>query len=191
MSTECAHKFEKWHPISDPLFNGVRCVKCSKVTRADLLPSATVEMRALNPPQPVTINGRPIGLEDVAVMYAAERQAADAYLSDFSGAPPILTGRPAGEHKDEGKPAVQYLEPEFLEAVGRAMGYGAKKYAERNYRKGIAQSRLVGSVLRHIFAWMRREDVDAESGLPHLAHAGASLNMLMWMSIHRLDLDDR
>jgi hypothetical protein len=166
MSTECAHKFEEWHPISDPLFNGVQCVKCGKATRADLLPPATVEMRALNTPQPVIRNGKPVGLEYVAVVLR-------------------------GEHKDDGKPAVQYLEPEFLEAVGRAMGYGAKKYAERNYRKGIAQSRLVGSVLRHLFAWMRREDVDPESGLPHLAHAGASLNMLMWMSIHRLDLDDR
>lgn len=103
----------------------------------------------------------------------------------------IQLGNEGGEHKDDGKPAVQYLEPEFLEGVGRAMGYGAKKYAERNYRKGIKPSRLVASVLRHIFAWMRREDNDPESGLPHLYHAGASLNMLVWMVHHKKELDDR
>lgn len=97
----------------------------------------------------------------------------------------------SGDHKDEGKPEVQYLDPGFLEDVGRVFGFGARKYAPWNYQKGIAYTRLVGSVLRHMFAFMRREDMDPESGLPHLAHAGASLQMLYFMWRERKERDDR
>lgn len=96
-----------------------------------------------------------------------------------------------GQHKDDGKPAVNLLVAEFMEDVGYVMGFGAKKYAPNNYKNGIEHSRLLGSVLRHLFAYMRCEDLDPESKLPHLAHAGASLQMLYWMTKRRPDLDDR
>lgn len=101
---------------------------------------------------------------------------------------PVVEG---GEHKDAGKPAVQLLEAEFLLAIAEVMEFGARKYGARNYRKGIAWTRLYGSVLRHLLAWVQGHNKDPESNLPHLAHAGASLMMLMQMTTHRSDLDDR
>lgn len=72
---------------------------------------------------------------------------------------------------DQGKPAVDLLPFLALAGVGEVLGYGAKKYAANNWRKGLAWSRLSAAALRHLFAFMRGEDLDPESGLPHLDHA--------------------
>lgn len=96
-----------------------------------------------------------------------------------------------GGHKDEGKPMVQHVDPRFLFAVGNVMAFGAKKYDVNNWRKGIEHMRLAGSVLRHMCSWIMRENLDPESGLPHLAHAGASLMMLYTTTITHPNLDDR
>ena len=96
-----------------------------------------------------------------------------------------------GDHKDDGKSMVQLIDPSFLFAVGEVMAFGAKKYAPNNWRKGIHTMRLCGSVLRHVYAWMMREDRDPESKLSHLAHAGASLMMLYMTTKLHPDLDDR
>lgn len=78
-----------------------------------------------------------------------------------------------------------------LFAVGDAFTYGAKKYADHNYRLGMKWSRLLGAALRHLAAWGAGEDHDPESGLPHLAHAGACVLMLLDAELQRLGTDDR
>ncbi len=60
-----------------------------------------------------------------------------------------------------------------------------------NWRGGITYSRLIGAALRHIFAILRGEDLDPESGLPHVHHASCCLMFLSAMMSHRKDLDDR
>lgn len=96
-----------------------------------------------------------------------------------------------GAHHDDGKPRVELIDPHLLEGVGRVLAWGAGKYAERNWEKGIRASRLYGSALRHLLAWARREDLDPESGLPHLHHLVACVMMLAWTVRERPDLDDR
>lgn len=92
---------------------------------------------------------------------------------------------------DEEKVRLDLLPFEALMDVGRAMTYGAKKYADHNYRKGMAWGRLLAAALRHLVAWGSGQDDDPESGLPHLAHATACLLMLRDAEIHRLGTDDR
>ena len=63
--------------------------------------------------------------------------------------------------------------------VAAVLTYGAAKYDDRNWETGIMWGRLYGAALRHLFAWWGGEDMDPESGLPHLAHATCCLMFLM------------
>ena len=96
-----------------------------------------------------------------------------------------------GLHYDKGKPRVDLLDPDFLLAVGKVLGFGCNKYNDHNWRGGIPISKLIGSCLRHLFAVNRGEDIDSESGLPHTAHLGCDSMFLHWTLKYRPDLDDR
>jgi hypothetical protein len=89
------------------------------------------------------------------------------------------------------KPPLDLLTLEFLTGTAQALGYGIFKYGRHNYKGGIDHSRLIAATLRHLNQYNNGEDTDKETGLSHLAHAAASLNMLMWMVANRPDLDDR
>jgi predicted HAD superfamily Cof-like phosphohydrolase len=57
--------------------------------------------------------------------------------------------------------------------------YGAGKYGDRNWEKGLDYTRLFAAVMRHLLAWRGGEDIDPESGLHHLKHARANLAMIL------------
>jgi hypothetical protein len=92
---------------------------------------------------------------------------------------------------DKEKARVDLVDFEFVEGLGHVLGFGAKKYAAHNWRGGIHFSRLLGAAIRHIGALNKGEDVDPESGLPHVHHLGCCVMFLSWMMKHRPDLDDR
>ena len=75
--------------------------------------------------------------------------------------------------------------------VGKVLTYGAKKYSERNWEKGLAWSRCYGAALRHLLAWHKGETNDPETGLNHLAHAACELLFLLEFSRTHPELDDR
>lgn len=85
----------------------------------------------------------------------------------------------AGRHYDDEKPLVGEISPEAIEAEGMVLLYGQKKYGLANWRRGIHFTRLYASALRHLLAWRRGEDIDLESGLPHLAHARVNIGFLL------------
>lgn len=85
-----------------------------------------------------------------------------------------------GVHYDDGKPPLQLLPAEYLQAAARAFAYGAQKYSARNWELGgIGYDRLFGSLMRHLWSYHSGETVDPESSLSHLDHACASLAMLV------------
>ena len=84
-----------------------------------------------------------------------------------------------GKKFDAGKPSMSLLPGEAMEAIARVLDYGAKKYDAHNWRKGMSWSRLLDGGLRHLFAFARGERKDPETGLSHLAHAGAGLLFLI------------
>lgn len=92
---------------------------------------------------------------------------------------------------DNEKPPLALLDPEFLEEVGRVLGFGARKYAADNWRNGISHRRLISAAYRHLGAINKGEDIDPESGLPHTGHLGCCIMFLDWMGKNRPDLDDR
>jgi hypothetical protein len=96
-----------------------------------------------------------------------------------------------GSKYDSSKPRMDLLDADFLEGVANVLTFGANKYAAHNWRGGIAASRLIAAAYRHLGAINKGEDIDAESGLPHVYHASCCLMFLASMLNTRPDLDDR
>lgn len=96
-----------------------------------------------------------------------------------------------GKKYDGGKPDLSLLPREFVEQVSLAFMYGEKKYGRYNYMGGMDWHRLIAATLRHVFAWAWGEDRDSESGLSHLAHAGATIAMLISYQSNGLGKDTR
>lgn len=96
-----------------------------------------------------------------------------------------------GFKDDDSKPPVSLVSGHALLGIASVMGYGALKYTRHNYRLGMQWTRLVDAAMRHLIAFNEGEDDDPESGLPHLAHAGASVCMLMDLVGREAGTDDR
>lgn len=92
---------------------------------------------------------------------------------------------------DGGKSRVDLIPPEFIEALGRHYGVGALKYAERNWEKGMSWSRCYASALRHMLAFWRGEEIDEETGSPHVIAAAWNMAALHWYAAHGAGTDDR
>lgn len=56
------------------------------------------------------------------------------------------------------------------EQYAKVLTKGSEKYAERNWEKGMAWSKVLASLERHVQAFKRGEDYDPETGLLHSAH---------------------
>lgn len=70
------------------------------------------------------------------------------------------------------KPAkLSQIPPQALLVLGEVYGMGAEKYERFNFRKGYNWSLSYDALFRHVLASLDGEDLDQESGLPHLAHA--------------------
>ena len=96
-----------------------------------------------------------------------------------------------GTKHDQNKPRMDLLCPSFTRGVAEVLTFGAKKYAPNNWRKGIEYSRIIGAIHRHLASIQEGEDIDPESGLPHIYHIGCNAQFLGWMMKERPDLDDR
>ena len=92
---------------------------------------------------------------------------------------------------DEGKPRMDLIPPEGLFEIAKVFTYGADKYDDWNWCKGLRWGRTVAASLRHIFQWIGGEDDDKETGLSHLAHAGCCMMMLISMIERGAGDDDR
>jgi hypothetical protein len=69
---------------------------------------------------------------------------------------------------------------------------GALKYGRSNFRAiGVRASIYVDAVKRHVNAWFEGEDIDRDSGLPHMAHALACLAILVDADAAGVLNDDR
>jgi len=78
-----------------------------------------------------------------------------------------------------------------LAALARVYGYGAGKYDDNNWRKGYAWSLSYAALQRHLNAFWSGDDMDYESGLPHLAHAAWHCLTLMTFMYDNPEKDDR
>lgn len=82
----------------------------------------------------------------------------------------------------------------WLQQLGLVCGMGAEKYDDDNWRKGYSWRLSYGALQRHIQSFWSGEELDPESGLPHLAHAAWHTMVLYTFSNNRPrygEFDDR
>jgi len=85
-----------------------------------------------------------------------------------------------GLKNDFGKPEWYLLPFKAVGEIVKVLTFGAKKYSPDNWRYvPDGERRYFSALLRHLAAWHDGEDIDKESGLSHLAHAGCCLLFLM------------
>lgn len=110
----------------------------------------------------------------------------DMYLGDFGGG-----GEDKGLRFNENKTRYDLLEPYAIEQLAKVFTFGARKYEDHNWLRGMKWSKMLASLKRHIAAFERGEDFDKESGLHHMSHAAWNANGLVSYYKHYPQGDDR
>lgn len=96
-----------------------------------------------------------------------------------------------GRKMDAGKAPMELLSSIALFATAEILAIGAKKYSPDGWRKGIEWRRVIGACYRHLAAFADGEDLDPESGKPHIDHLACEVMFLQEFVRTRKDLDDR
>jgi len=122
----------------------------------------------------------------------------DTILYESSRAAALSKG---GMKDDADKVRLELIPPELLFAVGDILTSGAKKYADRNWEKGMKWGRVFGALMRHMWAWWGGKgpttksflftDLDTETGKSHLWHAGCCIAFLIAFEERGVGEDDR
>jgi hypothetical protein len=98
----------------------------------------------------------------------------------------------AGGHKaDDVKIPCELLPPVALIEIAKVLQFGSKKYAAWNWAKGLSYTRVLGAILRHVFAYLMGEDKDPETGLSHVAHAACECLFILHYEKFKPEFDDR
>ena len=92
---------------------------------------------------------------------------------------------------DNGKPPIHLIPPDVILRLARVYQYGARKYAPRNWEKGMDWSRVYRAAIAHLFDWWMRTGPDPETGKSHLWHAGCCIMFLVCYELRMVGTDDR
>jgi len=104
----------------------------------------------------------------------------------------ILGLRPReGVKYDAGKAPYHLVPWDAVSAIAAVLGVGAQKYGARNWERGMDWSRPFAACIRHLEAWWQGENVDQETGLSHLWHAGCCIVFLIAYERRGSGRDDR
>lgn len=136
-----------------------------------------------------------------------EGQRPDEIWHTVEGGPPApplpKMGTPPteGRKDDKDKVRIELIAPELLFAVGDVSTFGAKKYGDRNWEKGMSWSRVFGALMRHMWCWWGGAlptsknfvfgDLDMETGKSHLWHAACCIMYLIAYEARGTGIDDR
>lgn len=102
---------------------------------------------------------------------------------------------------DEDKARFELIPPESLFALAMVLSFGAKKYAARNWEKGMSWGRVFGATMRHLWAWWGGKaptntnfvlgELDVDTGYSHLWHAMFGVAVLIAYEERKIGEDDR
>ena len=92
---------------------------------------------------------------------------------------------------DQNKCRIDLIPPEIIIAIGDVLTFGAAKYGDRNWEKGLPYGRIFAAAMRHLWVWWSGADRDAESGMSHLHHAIVNVMFLLVWQSRKCGIDDR
>lgn len=109
------------------------------------------------------------------------------------GTPFIYVNLPptAGVKFDGEKIRPELFPPEAFEALCELYARGAKKYGDRNWERGMSWSRMFGALMRHAWAWMRRESYDSETKAHHMLAVAFNAIAIYTYETRKIGTDDR
>jgi hypothetical protein len=91
-----------------------------------------------------------------------------------------------------GKVPFSTIPSEVIAELGLVMLEGARKYGRHNYRAaGVRASVYFDAAIRHLTRWWEGEDLDPDSGMPHLIHAMACCTVIRDSQVYDNWVDDR
>jgi hypothetical protein len=96
-----------------------------------------------------------------------------------------------GRKDDQQKLRYELIAPEIDAALAAVLTYGAMKYEDRNWERGMDWSRPYAALKRHMDAWWAGEQFDPETGFPHLWNAACCLMFLISYECRGTGVDDR
>ncbi len=103
----------------------------------------------------------------------------------------IKRAKQGGRKDDLGKVPLHLLPFDALYGISAVLEFGAKKYGDRNWEKGMAWHRPFSACIRHLCKWWLCKGPDPETGLSHLAHAGCCILFLIAYELRGIGHDDR
>lgn len=95
-----------------------------------------------------------------------------------------------GVKYDQGKLRYDLIPPEVMDSLARVLKFGAEKYADRNWEKGMDWMRIYRAAQGHLLDWQRGE-VDPDTGFSHLDHAVCNLAFLVTYESRKIGNDNR
>lgn len=96
-----------------------------------------------------------------------------------------------GSRFNNGKTRFDLIDWEALTGLADVLEFGAKKYSNHNWRRGLPFTEIIASLLRHVSEIMKNQDIDPETQLLHADHIQCNAMFLSWMIRNRPDMDDR
>jgi hypothetical protein len=88
---------------------------------------------------------------------------------------------------DPTKPAIEGASPFAMERLGSLFAKGGQKYGDfRNWEKGLPYMRFFAAILRHGYAWLRRDEAE-----DHMAAVMWNAQAIMHLEHTHPQLDDR
>lgn len=94
--------------------------------------------------------------------------------------------------KHDGDKLPWHLIPwDALQEVVKVLQFGERKYAARNWEKGMAWHRLIRAAIGHTIEFARGRNKDPESNLHPLAHAACCILFLIAYDVRGVGTDDR
>ena len=92
-------------------------------------------------------------------------------------------GKETAARFSEGKIRHDLIPPWVIDQLAVVYTYGCKKYDADNWRKGLRWRKdVIGPLLRHLWKWIRGEQIDEESGCHHLA-------MVLWNTVALIEYE--
>ncbi len=100
--------------------------------------------------------------------------------SDTEPSPPSQTEVDEGKKHDKGKLDWALLPIPSMRQVVAVLMHGERTYGRDNWKKLRGKRvRYYNATMRHLTSWFDGEELDPDSGLPHLAHAICSCLFLL------------